>query len=280
MRRMIAFSGADAEAAGSSLSVMSYNVGFFNWYASDDTLEHIFNTIREARPDILCFQDYFFSPHLKNRRKLDSFRLKMGYKYRYENISRKVPKTLHTGMALYSKYPIFNVTVVPIVKTGSNGAFYADVRVGNDTFRVFNIHLQSVGLRENEYTITGLEQSPVSVKSSFSLSLKKLRRAFRRRSVQVAAIKEQIALSPYPVILCGDFNDTPGSYAYAQLNSILDDSFLSGGNGLGTTFAGKLPFLRIDYVLNSPSFTVMDSRVIKEKGSDHYPVLSRFELNK
>ncbi|MBL4655878.1 MAG: hypothetical protein JKY33_08665 [Bacteroidia bacterium] len=76
--------------------------------------------------------------------------------------------------------------------------------------------------------------------------------------------------------MCGDFNDTPSSYAYEQISKHLTDNFDKGNFGLGATYAGELP-IRIDYILNSKSITATKQQIIKEKFSDHYPLVCSFE---
>ena len=82
--------------------------------------------------------------------------------------------------------------------------------------------------------------------------------------------------SPYPIILCGDFNDTPTSFTYKQLSKDLNDSFTNSGRGLGSTYNGKIPALKIDYILYSPNLNQVDFETNEVKLSDHYPIKSSF----
>jgi len=83
--------------------------------------------------------------------------------------------------------------------------------------------------------------------------------------------------SPYPIILCGDFNETPQSYIYKLLSENFDDAFREGGWGIGSTYAGKIPGLKIDHILYPKEMKVLDARVSKVEFSDHYPVVGRLE---
>ncbi|MGH2645903.1 MAG: endonuclease/exonuclease/phosphatase family protein, partial [Chitinophagaceae bacterium] len=81
-------------------------------------------------------------------------------------------------------------------------------------------------------------------------------------------------------ILCGDFNDTPNSYAYFKISKNLQDAFLKKGFGLGRTYSTIAPTLRIDYILASPSFSVQSYHCIKKVLSDHYPVISTISFQR
>jgi endonuclease/exonuclease/phosphatase (EEP) superfamily protein YafD len=109
----------------------------------------------------------------------------------------------------------------------------------------------------------------------------KLRKAFIIRSTQVNTLSAHIASCPYPVILSGDFNDTPSSYTYHQLVMKLTDSFVESGNGLFmNTYAGKFPSFRIDYILHSDWFRSVSYQTMQVDISDHYPIAATLYKNK
>jgi endonuclease/exonuclease/phosphatase family metal-dependent hydrolase len=103
------------------------------------------------------------------------------------------------------------------------------------------------------------------------LSLK-FRDAVIKRAEQATALRKSINKSPYPVIVCGDFNDTPVSYTYHTVKGDLKDSFIESGKGTANTYNGKLPSFRIDYILYSPVFTSYNFAVSSLNHSDHFPV--------
>jgi endonuclease/exonuclease/phosphatase family metal-dependent hydrolase len=85
---------------------------------------------------------------------------------------------------------------------------------------------------------------------------------------------------PFPVIVLGDFNDTPQSYTYAVIRGEdLHDSFVQRGSGIGTTYAGSIPGLRIDFVMTGSRFTIIRHEVLKLPYSDHYPVVAECVMN-
>ena len=83
-----------------------------------------------------------------------------------------------------------------------------------------------------------------------------------------------------PIVLCGDFNDLPNSYVSNKISKNMKDAFLDYSFGIGHTYNGKIPFLRIDYILITPTFNVTKFEVINNKISDHFPVYAELNLDK
>jgi len=116
-------------------------------------------------------------------------------------------------------------------------------------------------------------------KSSMRI-LKKIKKGFAKRSVQVDTIVEHIKLSPYKTIICGDFNDTPWSYTYKQIGNLLEDSFVNSGKGFGNTMViNKILSYRIDYIFYDKSFKSYGFTTKKFNASDHYPVYTYVDIN-
>ena len=101
----------------------------------------------------------------------------------------------------------------------------------------------------------------------------KFRQAFVQRAGQVREIRQIIADSPYHVILCGDFNDTPASFTYKVLGHELHDAFVDSGRGIGRTYIGKLPSFRIDYIFHSETFDSYNFETMDFRYSDHLPIV-------
>src|SRR5206468_935512 len=120
-----------------------------------------------------------------------------------------IPLNNRVGQAVFSRYPLFNFNGIPFSAT-SNGAFYVDVKAYGDTFRLFNVHFQSIGLNKREYEIPRFKEVENGMKKHFvEIGVRKIREAFRRRSYQAELVETEVEKSPYQVVLCGDFNDTP-----------------------------------------------------------------------
>ena len=76
------------------------------------------------------------------------------------------------------------------------------------------------------------------------------------------------------MIICGDFNDTPVSYAHRVLTRHLTSAYRQSGNGLGFTFHEKGFPVRIDHILfDGQTWKSSESEVINSiTCSDHFPV--------
>ena len=142
---------------------------------------------------------------------------------------------------------------------------------------MYNIHLASnfFQRRDLDYIIS-IEKE--KVKNGIVGIGKKLKYSFERRGKEVDQIKKHMDSSPYPIIICGDFNDTPVSYAYQKLGENKKDAFLESGNGIGASFK-KIPTLRIDYILIDEALKSNSFSTHQEKFSDHRAISSTIKLN-
>src|SRR5699024_2436148 len=95
-----------------------------------------------------------------------------------------------------------------------------------------------------------------------------------RRHIQAERVRAAIEKSPYPVIVCGDFNDVPNSCAYKTIGADLQDAFVKKGHGLSRTFSGIAPTLRIDNIFIDNKFFIRQFVRINKKLSDHFPVIT------
>jgi endonuclease/exonuclease/phosphatase family metal-dependent hydrolase len=122
----------------------------------------------------------------------------------------------------------------------------------------------------DELTDSGESETLGEIKS-ISASLRK---GFITRSIQAKLVKKNIDSSPYPVLVTGDFNDTPVSYSYRRIRRGLNDSFVTSGYGAGFTYKGNYPANRIDYILYDNELESRSFNILKVKYSDHYPVVA------
>jgi len=283
LHRFVQFSNNTKEIAHTKmLKVMSYNVKVFdlyNWSHNKETRAKIFGLINDEEPEIACFQEYFHrdSSDFCNT---DSLKKMNGWRYADVEYTSHGKMLQHFGIATFSKYPIVHTGEVKFGYKGNNVCIFSDIKVGKDTFRVYNMHLQSIAFSKDDYKYAEDLQKDVekeNIERSKNI-LKRLKRAFVKRSHQADLVAESISKSPYPVIVCGDFNDTPSSYTYSTIAKNLKDSFIESGNGLGKSYVGAFPSFRIDYILHDDKFRSHNFNTIREELSDHFPVVAYLEL--
>ena len=258
----------------SELRILSYNVRAFNvyeWLDDNKTSTNIYNLIRSESPDIICLQEYYSADHHSRITKLIP-----GKVYSHIFYSSNSSKTGNFGIATYSRYPIINKGLISSPNT-SNVTIYSDILVVSDTFRIYNNHLQSLNFKQSNYDFIDSLRFRYDEKNLNEIMdiTGRLKTAFVKRSAQVDLVSAHIKNCPYPVIVCGDFNDTPVSYTYRKMRTGLKDSFVSSGTGFGNTYLGIFPSFRIDYIFHSSFFETIEFERVKAKLSDHYPIICR-----
>ncbi|MBL4715294.1 MAG: endonuclease/exonuclease/phosphatase family protein [Bacteroidia bacterium] len=203
--------------------------------------------------------------------------MESGYEYHHYGETSSYREVSHFGLITFSKFPIIAKGIIKFKDSKNNACLYSDILINQDTVRVYNIHLESIHLEHKDHsTIDNIINLSEVTQSSWYSLFNHLRTAFTKRASQADIISTHMTSCIYPIILCGDFNDTPSSYAYRQISEHLNDNFDKGNFGLGATYAGELP-IRIDFILNSKGITGTKQLIIKEKFSDHYPLVCRFE---
>lgn len=272
----------------SHLRVMNWNVEHFEIGKRKNggaEKQMMLGLIRKYQPDIAFFQEMVGSetnPEAINY--IPFFRDTLGFSNYHFTYNNKLDydDDHHFGIILFSKYPIVYAKEISYAPNDYNSTFqYADILVGRDTIRAFNLHLQSLKLdKANRHYlqqpgITGEE----NIRNSKSI-IAKLKRGFVRRAQQSERIRKEIDASPYPVIVCGDFNDVPNSYAYHTIGQNLRNAFSAKGSGIGRTYAGISPTLRIDHVFADKQFKIRQYTRIKKELSDHFPVVVDLEIKK
>lgn len=265
------------EEAEEGIRFMSYNVQLFGLYNWKDNIKHrneMFRFLRKADPDIICFQEYFYEETDYFETTDTLVKILDADNVHFESAS-SLHKTHHWGAATFSRFPIVNRGKIKFEKSKGNICLYTDIVKNADTIRVFNVHFESNHLETEK--LDQLVEGDSTSRIIATDMVNALRKSYLKRAKQVDLVRDAIQASPYPVIVCGDFNDTPVSYTYTQISEGLKDAFLENGTGFGFTYAGRIPFLRIDYIfhdqrLHSSQFSVLTDK----KYSDHYPVQCTF----
>jgi endonuclease/exonuclease/phosphatase (EEP) superfamily protein YafD len=272
-----------ATKTDSAVSVLSYNVRLFdlyNWTGNLKTRAQIFDWLKQQQNDIICFQEYYNGDKgdFQNTKELKKFLKAQNAHVEYGVTLRK---TDHWGLATFTVYPIVGKGKVIYEEGKSNFGIYTDVKIGSDTIRIYNVHLQSNHFKEKDYKFI---QSPDSgsneeIFNSSKAILRRLKAGAVKRAQQVDELKQHMNSSPYRVLLCGDFNDPAFSYVYHVLSDGLNDSFKEKGTGMGITYIGKIPLFRIDFMLYDDKLRCIKHSVPDIRFSDHKPIISEFIMN-
>ena len=258
------FSGRQTNETG--IKIISYNVKYFtgtSQFPTKENADHILDYLRQNNADIICLQEV----RLNKRQIFDVANIKL------PQISHmQLAHTSHAGGQLtLTRYPILNMGEIRFNNSG-NMIIYTDMLMNGDTVRVYNCHLQSYRLRPTEINTIDSMNFENNQKTKIQALSLKFKDAIVKRAEQAATLREHLNQCPYPVIVCGDFNDTPVSFTYRTVRGDLKDSFAESGKGTANTYNGKLPSFRIDYILYSPKFTSYNFEVSTLNHSDHYPI--------
>lgn len=249
--------GEAPEPAAEGLKVMSYNarsLGDNRWRKNWDVRDSIISFIKQEDPDILVMQEYTYQAR--------KFLLR-AYPY-YTETPAEAGKTFQ---AIFSKYPLRSGGMVEFPDSRNN-TIYADIDLGSDTIRVYNVHLQSYGIGSRRFLLRGYG----------TRFLGRLSAVAQHHREQTELIRAHLAQSPHPVLLCGDFNSPPFSNTYRRMKEGFQDTYAAYGRGLGTTYSLKgIPY-RIDYILADSAFAVRDHRNYPVRLSDHFPLMATLTL--
>ena len=256
LKSFVNFSNNSKFIGDNEFSIISYNVRLFNiynWIEKDNVTTKIKDFLKNKNADIICLQEYQNAEFdLEN------------YPHKYENLRGD---NLKYGQAIFSKYPIINKGSIDF-NSLSNNAIFSDIKINNDTIRIYNIHLESFSF-EKEIELSELNKNNEKIMNDVS-------KTFIIQQNQVELIKKSIKKSPYRVVVLGDFNNTAFSYIYKELSSNLNDSFKEKGNGFGITFNYNFIPLRIDFILSDKVLKTNYFKTHNINLSDHEPIFSQF----
>ncbi len=257
---------SSATLTGKELKILTYNVHYFDALENtqdparrDTVVARILRYIGSSGADVVCAQE--FSGDISSVSGYAMARMEqMGYPYKAQ---------AEGGLTLFSKYPFLAKEAIDFEGT-YNSALYADIQHNNKVVRIYNVHLQSIALGKDADKVMDTGQS----KNFYRNVLARIKRAFCKRATQADILAEHIKQCPHPVVVCGDFNDTHMSYTYRRIKNAggLNDAFNERGRGWGTTYSGKIPGLRIDFVLAQAALPIQSYKAKRLPYSDHKPV--------
>jgi endonuclease/exonuclease/phosphatase family metal-dependent hydrolase len=269
----VGLSKSEVTVSDESFEVTTFNVrrlDEFNWLDGDQTREDLATWLAEQPDGIWCFQEFpkrgkatlrsaGFS-WLKPRRRLFTW-----------------PR--EAGPALASSYPVKDWTTYMFedADAGKGRVLQADVETPAGLVRVFNVHLQSLHFDHADYD--AVEEGPSREEGARLWGL--ITDASKARALQAQELVRRMEESPYPVIVAGDFNDTPMSYAmHALRGSRAEDTFAAASWGPGGTHLGAIPGLRIDGILADTTLQCVSHKTCRVVLSDHRPVTAVLQAKK
>ena len=260
------FSAKEYPETENDFTVMSYNVRLFNvfkWLDREDVPANILAFINDKNPDILCIQEFSNSANID---------LKV-YRHRYIFMDGKQIKT---AQAIFSKFPIIDQGII-FFPNSNNIVVFADIKKGKDIIRVYNMHLQSIKISPD---VNEINENIDAIDQGKSLKLfNRISKAFKKQQQQAEMIKEHKKDCPYPIIICGDLNNSAFSYVYRNIKGKLKDAFEEAGKGFGPTYKFRYYPARIDYILADDKMTVKKFESFPEfENSDHYPIMAKLSM--
>ena len=267
--KIITFGAETSPDRELKLKVISFNAKLFGIYEDANFFKEFVEEIAQKNPDILCIQE-FYNLDVKGSSAIKDIKKSTGLRYHYlHTLKRKKGKSRY-GIIIFSKHKIIDYGDLEFGENTVNLCLYADVKYSDKVIRIYNAHFQSLKLARTDYELLKKigEDSESTIQVSKNI-FARLKTAFIKRGEQAILVKENMKSSGKPTILCGDFNDTPQSFAYNTLSQNMKDCFMESGNGLGGTYTGPLPSLRIDYILHDTSMVSYNYLASKSFSSDH-----------
>lgn len=268
------------------IRILTWNVQYMEGAATNgkerlQNREDVLKYLVDQKADIICLQEYAnhnITDTLQTNEEAILQKTTLHYSY-FPTRDSNTQKAFSTGSIIFSRYPIIDSGFVNYANS-KDKLLFVDIVKGIDTFRLFTTHLFSFkfGHKEYEAIETIKERKENTIDASKTLYYK-LKSGFQGRAIQAEIVHNALQQSPYPVIICGDFNDVPNSFTYFRIKENMQDAFLKRGFGIGRTFRSISPTLRIDYILADTLCSVKQCQVGGVKLSDHYPVMADVSIN-
>ncbi|SHK79096.1 endonuclease/exonuclease/phosphatase family protein [Rhodothermus profundi] len=263
-------------ARGDTLVVMTYNLPDTHQPGLGDTLLAFAS---HYRPQVISFQEVGVWRFIRPQR-TSTVRLihhlrplveRQGYQFSTPDSARG---PMFAEVVTMTRLPVMQQETRPLAR-GPEGLIYQAVRSElcwqGRRFVHYNVRLQSYGpVKPWEMLRNGHWKRL----AAWRQWLGAYRKAMLQRARQVRQLRAWIAQEQLPLILSGDFNSTPDQWFYGQLAQGLRVAGRLGGVATPTWPAAR-PLVRIDHVLVSREWEVLEGTVPAVQLSDHRPVIAR-----
>ncbi|MBC7947530.1 MAG: endonuclease/exonuclease/phosphatase family protein [Chitinophagaceae bacterium] len=235
--------------------------------------------IGQQNADIFCMQEFFHSRDSAWYPNLDYIQKHFNYPYYYYSHDNDGDNHF-IGNVIFSRYPIVDSGMIRYPRpTLPESLMHADIRINDDTIRVYTTHLQSLQFKKGDYEkINKIKDAEDGMVSNSKTIFSKLRTGIAYRKIQTDIVRQVMDDSPYPFLFGGDLNDVPNSYTYFTIKGDLQDAFLKKGFGIGRTFSSVSPTLRIDYLFADDHFKIHQFNRVVRNYSDHYLIVADVQM--
>ena len=274
----------DPQPGTKVLRLLTYNVAGFQDIERPESSRNSYSRsltyILDSDADIVCLQELFSLEYALYDKRVSAEQT--------DSLKSRYPYCISTDNGeevLLSKYPATLVTHLRDKDLNYFNYQLYHLTVDGHTLHVLNVHLPSYELTKSQKTIaSSLPHNPGEVlnrQEGISLYAK-LRTAFETRAMAARKLRDIVEGISGPLIVCGDFNDVPGSYAWQTIRDAgLEDAYCRTALGPMVTFNAGHMFFHIDQVMYRPDCGLRPYSVSRGdlKSSDHYPVTALFALD-
>lgn len=247
-----------------TIKTATLNAHSFNNEITGYTIKEMARFFEDEKIDIICFQEFRANKEFP----LDSILTIFSPSFNYVAIPEG-----GGSLAIFSKHPIVANAAIPFPGETNNSGMWADININNKKTRVVNVHMQTNNLARSSSKLKYRSDN-----ERISLLSSEVVKNFTMRAEQADLVRSIVDKSDNPILLCGDFNDTPASYTYKHLKGDLKDGFKSAGNGYEYTFRGGYNLLRIDYIFHSDDLKAVRYYSPGTDWSDHHMIILETEI--
>ncbi|MDP5170833.1 MAG: endonuclease/exonuclease/phosphatase family protein [Bacteroidia bacterium] len=261
----ISFSG-QTEPDHTSIKIVSFNVGTFDF--KENNIKEVGELIQQYHPDLVAMQEF-------RNQDVEEGEKALTYLANMWGLPNKdflhLPFHVH-GAAFFSRYPILKIDTLFLPRDEINSGILITVDTDLGPIGIANVHFSSFHIKAIYDKEPDLQGKVGGIQS-------RARKALSLQQEKVEIVLEKLKNYPYPVIIAGDLNATPHSRIVRQLADQYQDSFQEAGYGRGWSFPVFGPFgIRIDYQFASHNLQPISHQVIRNKVSDHFPLLGTYQL--
>ena len=265
------FGHSKADPDKTQLKVMTMNVTQFNWSKGEPPSKNM-RYILDEDADIVVIQEGLLYYSYEGLVTVKPMLQELYKKYPYR-------KKQYFDVGILSKYP-FEEVKSPVLAQDTLGYFIKawDVDAPGGNLRVVSMHLSSLRFTGNDSQLIESMNTPSGRKNRIRSVAQKLDVGFRSHARQAKAMRQLLDETPGDVLVMGDMNDTPGSFAYRTVcGEDLRDAWADTGFGPIYTFHDHHMYVKIDHILYRGDMKVLSCRCDKKGESDHYPLVAVIE---